>query len=304
MWFKNISAYRLAAGFEPGVEEFEQRLQEYIFQPCGNYELKRGGWAPPLGQDSEMLVHVAGKCWMICLQIQDRVLPASVIRDAVVERAEKISGREGRVVSRKERVQIKEDVINELTPRAFTRNRQTFAYIDLERQLLLVNTAMPARAEEVLNLLRQSLGVLQAVPVETDRSPVEIMTQWLLGQAPSGTFEPARECELQSQQESANKVGCKAQDLDGEEIKMHLQAGKRVTRLAVDWDNALSCVLSQDLVIKRIRFSEITEERSYSGAELSKAELFDQDFALMSLTFRRLLDDVFTAFGGLNISSN
>ena len=66
-----------------------------------------------------------------------------------------------RTPSKKEREQIKEDVIFELLPRAFSRTTVTLhAYINTKENIIVVNTSSRGKAEDVLSLLRKTLGTL------------------------------------------------------------------------------------------------------------------------------------------------
>ena len=60
------------------------------------------GWISPIGKDGEMLTHVVGDYIMICAQRQDRILPASVVRDATDEKVAELEDRQGRKIYRKE----------------------------------------------------------------------------------------------------------------------------------------------------------------------------------------------------------
>jgi len=95
-------------------------------------------------------------------------------------------------------------------------------------------------------------------------------------------------------------VRCKGQDLFSEEIKNHLDADKQVTRIAVEWDERLTCILADDLVIRRVKFTDfILEEAAEVEAEDEMAK-FDADFALMYLEFSRFIPSMVEAFGGLD----
>ena len=59
MWFKNIRAYRLTKPFDLSPEQLGQKLSGHGFVPCGKVQAVSSGWVPPLGEESEELVHAA-----------------------------------------------------------------------------------------------------------------------------------------------------------------------------------------------------------------------------------------------------
>ena len=301
MWFKNLRVYTFAKPLAQTFEEIETALADKLFEPCGSMEKARLGWVSPLGREGEMLSHVQGNYLMLCCQKQERLLPAAVINEATDEKVAELEERQGRKIYRKEKRQIRDDVFVTLLPRAFTRNQQTFAYLSLADNLLVVNSGSAPKAEELLTLLRDTLGSLPVEIPTTSRAPADVMTRWLREQHGSDNFVIDEECELFNPIDGSNVVRCKGQDLFSEEIKTHLGAGKQVKSLGVTWNSAVSCVISEDLAVKRVKFVGMNEEREQGEAE-SEVEKFDQEFAVMTLQLSGFFTDFFQAFGGIEES--
>lgn len=301
MWFKNLRVYTFAKPLAQTFEEIETALADKLFEPCGSMEKARLGWVSPLGREGEMLSHVQGNYLMLCCQKQERLLPAAVINEATDEKVAELEERQGRKIYRKEKRQIRDDVFVTLLPRAFTRNQQTFAYLSLADNLLVVNSGSAHKAEELLTLLRDTLGSLPVEIPTTSRAPADVMTRWLREQHGSDNFVIDEECELFNPIDGSNVVRCKGQDLFSEEIQTHLGAGKQVKSLGVTWNSAVSCVISEDLSVKRVKFVGMNEEREQGEAE-SEVEKFDQEFAVMTLQLSGFFTDFFQAFGGIEES--
>lgn len=301
MWFKNLRVYTFAKPLAQTFEEIETALADKLFEPCGSMEKARLGWVSPLGREGEMLSHVQGNYLMLCCQKQKRLLPAAVINEATDEKVAELEERQGRKIYRKEKRQIRDDVFVTLLPRAFTRNQQTFAYLSLADNLLVVNSGSAPKAEELLTLLRDTLGSLPVEIPTTSRAPADVMTRWLREQHGSDNFVIDEECELFNPIDGSNVVRCKGQDLFSEEIQTHLGAGKQVKSLGVTWNSAVSCVISEDLAVKRVKFVGMNEEREQGEAE-SEVEKFDQEFAVMTLQLSGFFTDFFQAFGGIEES--
>jgi len=93
-------------------------------------------------------------------------------------------------------------------------------------------------------------------------------------------------------------VRCKRQDLTSDEIQQHMEAGKQVTQLSLAWQDKLSFVLDDKLIIKRLRFEELLQDQAeQDGGEDALAQQ-DASFLLMMMTFREFLPALFEAFGG------
>jgi recombination associated protein RdgC len=129
MMFKNARIFRFTKPITINPEQLEAALLISPFNPCGPQELSRMGWISPLGKKGEHLVHAAGECLLICLRQQEKILPASVIKEIVEERCEEIETEQVRKIRRKEKDEIKDQVTLELLPRAFHRTKRTYAYL-------------------------------------------------------------------------------------------------------------------------------------------------------------------------------
>ena len=196
MWFKNLRLCCLTQHFDLSVEEFESQLAGYAFAPCSNYEKSRVGWVSPLGNAAVVgegereregneegdgvaptLTHSVGDYIMLCARTQDRLLPASVVREATLEKIAAIEVRQARKVYRKEKREIQDNVFASLLPRAFTRSSRTFAYISRAEKLLVIDNANAPKEEEILNFLRDTRGSFPIALANRKRARRDVMTR-------------------------------------------------------------------------------------------------------------------------------
>lgn len=302
MWFKNLLTYRLTQDvpFEP--EALEAALASKPARPCASQELTTYGFVAPFGKGEDApLVHVSGEFMLIAARKEERILPSSVVNDAVKEKVEEIETEQMRKVYKKERDQIKDEIIQAFLPRAFIRRSMIFAAIAPRQGLILVNSASAKRAEDLLSTLREVMGSLPVRPVSVKIAPVATMTDWVKAQAPAADFHVLDECELRDQAEDGGIVRCKRQDLTGEEIQLHLSTGKVVTQLALAWQDKLSFVLDDKTVIKRLKFEELLQEQAEQDGGDEAQQQFDASFLLMMMTFNEFLPALFEALGGEEI---
>lgn len=298
MWFRNLSLYRLGGELESDPVRLNEQLQAQGFLPCGGLDTYREGWTPPLGKHGEQLVHTTNGRLMLCLRHEERILPAAVVREALDEKVERIETAEARPVGRKERARLRDELVTDLLPRAFTRSQLTFGYIDPAAGWVVIDTATTKRAEAFLNLLRESLGSLKVRPLTVNHSPPLSMTRWLEGGLPQ-QFIPGDECELREPVENGAVIRVRRLDLAGEDVHTHLDAGMQVTRLAVEWTERVRCVIGDDLTIRRLRFTDLVLDDAADVAADDNAACFDADFALMSGELSQFIPALIQAFGGI-----
>ena len=302
MWFKNLLTYRLTqeVPFEP--EALEAALASKPARPCASQELTTYGFVAPFGKGEDApLVHVSGEYLLIAARKEERILPSSVVNDAVKEKVEEIETEQMRKVYKKERDQIKDEIIQAFLPRAFIRRSMIFAAIAPRLGVILVNSASAKRAEDLLSTLREVMGSLPVRPATVKIAPVATMTEWVKSQEAAEGFYVLDECELRDTAEDGGIVRCKRQDLTGEEIQLHLSTGKVVTQLALAWQDKLSFILDDKMVIKRLKFEELLQEQAEQDGGDEAAQQFDASFQLMMMTFAEFLPVLFEALGGEEI---
>jgi recombination associated protein RdgC len=298
MWFKNVCPYRLLEPFKLSAEELEAALEPGAFNPCGSLDQQSRGWVAPMGKQGVQLVHAANGFLLLCMQEESKILPSSVVREVLDERIAEREEKESRKVRKREKEQLKEEVMFELLPRAFTRTKQTFGFIDTVDGWLVVDSGSWKQAEAFTEYLRECLGTLPIAPPATKDAPQAILTDWLGADQVPADFELGEEAVFEDTQTEGCEVRCKRQDLQAEEIKVHIKSGKRIRRLAVSWAERLSCVVDADYSVKRLKFSDVVKESADMGDADSYAERFDADFTLMTLEIRKLLPRLMELFGG------
>jgi len=298
MWFKNLQCFRFTKPFQLPAEELDSKLAEHIFQPCAGQDTVRLGWTPPLGRFGSQYVHETNGYMMVCAKRQEKVLPPAVINEELEERLLAIEENEDRKVGRKERTQLKDEIMFELLPRAFSRSSLQFAYIDPADGLLVVNSSSAKRAEELIGLLREALGPLSLIPLTAKNLPIQVMTDWLEnGQVASG-FELGQTCELRDNDDVSSVIRCTNQNLESTEINSHIKASMHASKLALTWQDRVECIVDDKLAVKRLRFTDVVQEKADEVDAQDAAEQFDIDFAIMTLELSAFIKALMEAFGG------
>ena len=283
MFFNNLILYRLEKPFSHSLEELETALGQAAFTPCGPADSSRYGWSTPM-PGGQQFVHSGSGYHLIAAKKEERILPASVIREHAEQRADEIEANTGTRPRGKRLKQLREEVTEALTPRAFTRSRYCYAWISPQLNTIAVDSATVSRADELVNFLRQTLGSLP-VSLPKPKQPLsETFTRWLTDmRLLPAEFILGDECELREPVEQGGIVRCRQQNLEADEVLNHIKTGKHASKLALNWKGRLSFVLDDMLSIKRLRFGEDILEAAEASDEGDAAMQFDSDFNLMSL---------------------
>ncbi len=302
MWFRNLLMYRLASDLPLTSDTLETALASKPALPCGSQTLSTYGFVAPFGKDEDApLVHVGQGFFLICARTEERLLPTSVVRDAVKEKTDEIEAAESRKVYKKEKDQIKDEVTQALLPRAFIRRSKTYAAIAPAQSLILVDTSSAKRAEELLSTLREVLGSLPVRPIAVKTAPTATFTDWVKQHQASHGLALTDECELRDSAEDGGIIRIKREDLASAEIQNHLEAGKLVTQLTLAWEDKLSFLIDDKLAIKRLRFEDLLQDQAEEDGGDDAASQFDASFILMMLTFVEFIPQLLEALGGEEI---
>lgn len=295
MWFRNLRLYRLPAPLKLELVEFEALLAARPLPRCGSFEMASRGWVFP--HEPGVFVHSVARQWLFALGVEQKLLPATVIRQTAQERAAEIEASQGRKVGRKELRDLFDRVAEELMPKAFTQRRTTWAWLDPSAGWLVIDAGSDARADEFMETFLHTVEGFAPRPLQTQVSVLGAMTDWLSGnEAPAG-FTLDSDLELRAASESQSAIRYVRHDIGGPEIAAHIQSGKIVTKLGMTWNDRISFVLTDKLHLKRLAFLDVLREQSAQAVE-SGTESFDADFALMAGELSQLFNDLLIALGG------
>jgi recombination associated protein RdgC len=286
MFFRNLTFFRF-----PTTQKFadlEAALGEHVLKPVGPLEMASRGFVSPFGRDAQAMHHRLGDSLWLTVGGEDRLLPSAVVNDELGKRIAKLEEREGRKLGGRARKRLKEDLLHELLPRAFVKPMRLDGALDAKHGVVAVDTSSKKSAEAWVSELRHALGSFPALPLNAGVAPRTVLTGWLAGEPLPTGLALGEECELKDSLDGGAIVRCQRQELLGDEIGKHLEAGKQVTKLALTLDDHLSFVLGEDLVVRKLKFLDgAVEELEADRIEDARAEL-DARFALQSAEVQKL----------------
>jgi len=297
MLFKNLFIYRLPADFDDAPAALEARLADRCLFPCAPFEMVSRGWVTC--SPAQRLLHSVESHRLLALGTEEKLLPASIIRQVALERAAKLAEDQGFPAGRKQLRDIRLQVTEELKARALCKRRETRAWIDASNGWFVVDVASAQRAESVVDTLRQTLGSFAVVPLATERSPAVVMSSWLNAGEATGPFTIDDNLELRAADKTPAVIRYGHCAPENRELRTRLAAGMVPTKLGLTWNGRVSFVLTDKGVIKQVEFLEL-EQDDTPGEEddVDPVERFDAELLLMGGELSKLIADLVEALGG------
>lgn len=297
MLFRNLTLFHLQQAWTGSAAELEAALAARPLRPCGSLDMQTRGWVP-CSEHADALVHAHGRHYLLAMGEERKLLPASVVNEEAKQRAVALARSQGHPVSRRQMRELKARVGDELRARALTRRRVIRAWLAADRGWLAVDSASATRADELVEVLRNSLAGFPVQPLGAQRPPPDAMEAWLGSAGPPAGFALDQELELRA---AGARIRYSGHPLDGADIRQHLAAGKQPVRLGLGWRDRIAFVLDERLQLRRIRFLDIQQDDQAQGED--PAEQFAIDFSLMSGELSQLVDELLAALGGIGAAA-
>lgn len=295
MFFKNAIVYT----YTTLPEMTEEMFLEGAFVECSKYEFSSSGFVVPTSFES--LLSTVQDYALVCINTEEKILPAEVVRRETDKVVDDLEEREQRKIYRKERRQIQDDITTRLLPIAFTKHKRTHAVFDLKNQLLIVDTSSEAQAERVTDKIRSCIGSLPVKPIEARYSAELGMNSWLNN--------------IDSQNSLPEKfnvgVCAKLTGMQGEthtlkeepELKMMAdelvkENGMNCVELELFYDGCVRVMFTKNLSLKGIKFIDLKEEDIADEEELTAKKLAEADLFLCTDTVSKIILSLCTALSG------
>jgi recombination associated protein RdgC len=301
--FKSATAFRINPEFSlPAIDVLEEALQAARFVPCGATQPDSSGWVPPRKKSAALAEFVGGHL-ILKLCTERRALPASAVKAALDERIEKYRQETGNErVGSKLKKEMKEEVVFELLPRAFTKRSNTLLWLDPVNRFLVVDTASSGGADRIVTALVAVLAEtgggapITVRPVRTNMSAAAAMAHWLSTQEAPYAFTIDRDCELKTPDEHKSAVRYSRHTLEIDEVAQHIAAGKLPTQLALTWNERVSFVLNEAAQVKKLKMLDVVTDGALADGKDDDG--FDADVAILTGELSGLLPDLLQALDG------
>lgn len=292
MWFKQVQLYKLPK-INLTIEEMTAKLEQLAFTPCPPSFPYSTGWISPVDEDDAPLIRAVNGNIMVCIQIEEKILPNVVITQELKDKIKEIESGQDRKVRQKEKLSLKDEITFTLLPRAFSRLTRLYAYIDTKNNWLVIGSTSAAKNEQFLTLFKRSIcEEIQNIEVI---KPTAIFTHWLKTQDYPNTFAIENACVLQDPNQQKRVIRCSHQDLFAQSIQSLIKEGCEAKQIALSWHDRVKFVLAEDFTLRSIQYDEDILTQSKDVGE-TKQQRFDADFIIMTETLGSLIKDLLPLF--------
>jgi recombination associated protein RdgC len=294
LWFKNAIIYQLNSDTLLNKDAIEKALKSYPFTPCGNLDTTKMGWVSPYHDNNQddLLVDMQGHL-LLRIKKETKILPAPVIKQALLEKIDKQEQALSRKLSKNEKATLKDEVMIDLMPRAFSKYNHYWLWIDTHNKRIIVDCSSFKQAEDILAILRKELGSLALTPLSIDKPLEQIMTKWVKENLNFPPFVLGDQAELKDPLEGNGIISCKNQDITSDEMRIHFDSGKWITKIKIIDERGISFIINSDLTFKRIKFDAIIlDENEDIGSDEFDKKL-EADFFIMANTLANTINDFY-----------
>lgn len=264
--FRNMTMFALPDGYTlPTATEIAQAADDLRLKDPGPLENETAGFVPPMS-GPELAWDAYTGAPLFAVGFAERILPASVVRDALAARAQEFEANTGRKPGKRAMLALREDVLAELLPKSHIRRTTVRAYIDHQARLVVCDTSSHKRAEAVVKLLRQALGSMPARTIGCEQGFGNVVRRWMHDGFPEAIgWGPYLALRIDNQR--ATYAGI---DLGSDEIEESLARGMEPTCIALR-ASALTFRLHADMRLTGLRWEDELIGECQSAREAEEA---------------------------------
>lgn len=304
--FNNLMVWRLHEPIALDDVALNAALAEHAARPPSASEMERVGFIEPLGCQDLYVERISPETSLIAINIAKRMLPGKIVRRIVDNKAKELAETTGRKVYASEKQRIKEQVFEELLPRAFVDHSQVYAM--LQGPYIILGVASAKRGEMLLDILRHAVGSLKVTPVSVPRTPIHHYTRWF----GYGDVRDSARFTLGSQftahgttSDSEAVKGSWPFSSDETLSDWVVQGGKKVTAIGLHWqsetlEGEVPFVVNEMLGVKGIKWPPELVDRAVNeaGDEAEAVEVARATLLLLSHEIGAMWRDLLNALGG------
>lgn len=259
-FFRNLTFFQFPAEMSDAIRRgIDKGTAECMLKPCGALELSSRGFVPYAPETTDSIDQIP--YWLndnnIVLTVggEDKILPASVVNKVLSERLAEIEHKEGRKPGGRTRKRIKEDVVHELLPKALVKPYRLTGYLDLQRGLVVIDTASRKQAEEFVSQVRHALGSFPALPINAETAPRGVLTNIICSET-GVDFSVGADFTLKDAADA--KITWRNSDPFSEEVTCYLGSGFQASRLSLTLAERVQFDMDEDLVVRKFKLLDQT----------------------------------------------
>lgn len=276
MRIKNATIF----GINPKAKLTLEHFEGHMFTPIGELALESSGWVPVF--EGSPFFATPGHALLMFMQ-EKKHIPSSAVDVKLEERCADMEKALGFAPGKKQRKDLKEDIVDELLPRALATRRRTAVWIDRVKHRLVIDSTSQPVIDAVTKALVKMFDDLGVQDVSWPRTAV--VTEWLIREPVGFTLDD--EVALAYPGEHGKTVAFKASDLGADDVQLHIQKhGASVDTVAMTFDSRISFVMTDRAQLRRIKMLDVIT----SAAPAPDVDRFESEFLLTVLEVGNLID--------------
>ena len=296
MWFKNIQLYQFKQPISYQPDLLESQLQHNRFTPCSALAPITSGFVAPLEQDENSPLVFAQQGFMLmCVKIQEKLLPPSVLREQHQIKIKETEAKLGTRISKGERQRIKEELEYTLLGQAFDRSSLVYFYVNTHTQQLVIDTSSTRKLQLVHKLIQPIFADYELTPPVL-KTASTVLTEWIKETNYPATFSVLNRCTLQDIKTPKAKISLTHINVFDDHVGPLIDDSSQVTQLKLNWDEKLNFTLKHDFTISQVKFLDEVKSLAKDGLPETAADRFAADFFVMVETLSQFLADLLPSF--------
>ena len=293
---RNFRLYRLQGTWPETEEKACEALKKYAFVECDRFSRKSAGFEQSLEQVVDSYCRRISGLDFIKLRFQSKLLPDSVISEALEERVGEFSSRTGELPTKGERKSLKEETISKLLPQAMTKSKRLLGIICRKRGLLVLGSVVEGENEVFLEKLNAAVPGLLPRLIEF-KEPLESFMKKIILDESIHPFRVGRECKLREIGATNSTISWFDRNLKESHVRESLLEGLTIDRVEVRHHQNLSLVIDRKYGFLKCKL--LGETDAVPGDSLDSPEKIDGDFALIGPSLLAFFDDFSAQLGGM-----
>ena len=281
---KNLTVYRSPAGWIPDLNMLDNNLSS----------TEKLGYSWKVIRNGVPFITVGDNILLVC-EKQEKLLPSSVINRELVSRCENLEQLQGYKVGKKQKRDLKEQIIAELFTKAFTTSRLVNVWINTKENILCIETTSDSVAHDVYMRLAKDIGY-RGHRMVTEKSVDIFMNNMILANDYCiGNFRLGRSCVIQGAESNTKKITYKNESLDTGVVSNYVMQGKRPVKLEIvlGTDECFFTIDSK-FVISKITLKDIVENRSEFDTD---DDYFDNELTIRSGQCLKIINELIGTLG-------
>jgi recombination associated protein RdgC len=296
--FKNLRIFKATQPLDEkplvDVDSLVSALKETPFTPCLEQQARSIGWVSPVADELDEPALRIDQGALITLQIEEKMMPTAAVKENIERKVKEIESAQGRKVGRKEKGDIRDQVVLEMLPKAFSKIKKINGFYLPSLGLVAVDSASANLAEDFITELRAVIGSLPVRPLAYGNTRALLDR---LASTPDYAFnglEVDDACVMQGEALDggrARKITIRGVNDFAKDVDERLSQSMHVTRLGLNHyqektEEPTICVnLNEDLSLSSVSFPTLPEKiDELEDLEFSwQLAKFQSDFALKAL---------------------